>query len=104
VPEASGIAWSPGSHGVALLLDRQEVRLLDASRGLVLSTFSAPAPAIPDGLPDHYRRAHPPGHEVPGDLMWLGMQRLVRMAPHFVEFLSIDGQRIAQFVVPTGPG
>jgi hypothetical protein len=102
VPEASGIAWSADGHGVALLLDGQEIRLLDASSGLALSTFSAPAPAIPDGLPDYYRDGYRPDYGFPGDLIWLGPQRLVRLAPHFVGFWSIDGQKIAEFVVPTG--
>lgn len=104
VPDASGIAWSPDGHGVALLLDGQEIRLFDAGNGSALSTFSAPAPAIPDGLPDYYRHGHRPKYGFPGDLIWLGMQRLVRLAPHFVGFWSIDGQQIAQFVVPTELG
>lgn len=104
VPEASGIAWSPDGHGVALLLDGQEIRLLDARRGFALSTFSAPAPAIPDGLPDYYRHAHRPDYGFPGDLLWLSPQRLVRLAPHFVSCWSIDGQKIAELVVPTELG
>jgi hypothetical protein len=82
IPEASGLAWSPDGHGIALLLDEQEIRLLDASNGFPLSTFSARAP-----------------YGEPGDLIWLSAQRLVRLAPHFVGFWSLDGQRIAEFVV-----
>ncbi|HLT40701.1 MAG TPA: hypothetical protein VK034_30705 [Enhygromyxa sp.] len=104
VPEASGLAWSPDGRGLALLLDGQEIQLRDASSGLALSSFSAPAPAIPDGLPDYYRHGHQPDYGITGDLIWLGPQRLVRLAPHFVGFWSIDGQQIAQFVVPTEPG
>ncbi len=50
IPEVAGVAWSPTGDGIALLLDRQEVQLRDARTGAVLSTFAAPAPAIPDGL------------------------------------------------------
>jgi hypothetical protein len=97
IPEASGIAWSPDGHGIALLLDGQELRLLDASSGLALSTFSTPAPAIPDHLPDYYRHGHRPDYGFPGDLIWLSSQRLVRLAPHFVGVWTLDGQPIAQF-------
>lgn len=104
IPEASGIAWSPDGHGIALLLDGQQIRLLDAHSGLTLSTFSAPAPAIPEGLPDYYRRGHRPDYGFPGDLLWLGPQRLVRLAPHFVGVWSIDGQKIAELTAAAEPG
>lgn len=100
IPEVDGAAWSPGGDGLALLLDRQEIQLRDARSGAVLSTFAAPAPAIPAGLPEHYRNAVRPPFGSPGDLMWIAPQRLVRLAPHFVEFWSIDGQTLARHVVP----
>ncbi|MFO7564848.1 MAG: hypothetical protein R6X02_19545 [Enhygromyxa sp.] len=100
VPEASGIAWSPDALGVALLLDGQEVAVHDARSGKLLSSFAAPAPAIPAGLPDWYTKGHRPDYGFPGDLIWLEQQRLVRIAPHFVSVWAIDGQRVAEFVVP----
>ncbi len=102
IPEARGIAWSPSGDGIALLLDCQEIGILDARTGRILTTFPAPAPAIPPGLPNSYSSAHRPAFGFPGDLMWLAPQRLIRMAPHFVASWSIDGQEIAEFVVPTG--
>jgi hypothetical protein len=102
VPEASGVAWSPAGDGIALLLDRQEIQLRDARTGATLSTFAAPAPAIPAGLPDHYRNGYRPDFGFPGDLMWTSSGRVVRLAPHFVAFWSIDGEKIAELVVPDG--
>jgi hypothetical protein len=102
IPESSGVAWSPAGDGIALLLDRQEIQLRDARTGAALSTFPAPAPAIPAGLPDHYRNGHRPDFGFPGDLMWVGPGRVVRLAPHFVAFWSIDGEKIAELVVPDG--
>ncbi|HVI03739.1 MAG TPA: hypothetical protein VM869_33835 [Enhygromyxa sp.] len=99
VPEASGMAWSPDANGLALLLDGQEVRVHDARSGAVLSSFIAPAPAIPDGLPDYYTNAHLPDFGRPGDLLWLEQHRLIRVAPHFVSVWTIDGQKVAEFVV-----
>lgn len=99
VPEASGIAWSPDTHGLALLLDGQEVAVYDAHSGKRMTSFAAPAPAIPEGLPDYYVAGHRPDYGFPGDLMWIE-QCLVRIAPHFVSMWTIDGQKIAEFVVP----
>lgn len=95
IADAGGIAWSPTSDGLALLLDGQRVQVLDAQTGTVLSAFDAPAPAIPVGLPDYYTKGEP------GDLMWVHGQRLIRIAPHFVSIWSMDGSKLAQFVVPT---
>lgn len=100
VPEASGMAWSPDENGIALLLDGQQVRVHDSRSGAVLSSFIAPAPAIPDGLPNHYVNAHQSdGFGRPGDLLWLAQHRLVRVAPHFVSVWTLDGQKLAEFVV-----
>ncbi len=100
IADASGIAWSPESDGLAILLDQQQVRLFDAQTGKTLLTFAAPAPPIPAGLPDSYTKGWRPEFGFPGDLMWVHQQRLIRIAPHFVGIWSLDGQRIAQFVVP----
>jgi WD40 repeat protein len=100
IADASGIAWSPTGEGLALLLDGQRVQVVDAQTGKVLSLFDAPAPAIPAGLPDHYAKRNRPGLGFPGDLMWAHQQRLIRIAPHFVSIWSMDGSRVAQFVVP----
>lgn len=32
--------------------------------------------------------------------MWVHGQRLIRIAPHFVSVWSIDGTKVAEFVVP----
>lgn len=103
IPEASGVAWSPTGDGIALLLDRQEIQLRDARTGAVLSTFAAPAPAIPNGLPPEYRNGNRPPHGFPGELMWIAPHRLVRVAPHFVAVWSIDGTKLAELVVPDRP-
>lgn len=100
VPEAGPIAWSPTADGVALLLANQQVQVLDATTGKALSSFHAPAPAIPPGLPDWYTGGHRPDFGFPGDLMWVHQQRLIRIAPHFVSMWSMDGTKIAEFVVP----
>jgi WD40 repeat protein len=97
--EVSGMAWSPNQDGLALLLDGQEVRVYDAHSGAVLSSFSAPAPAVPSGLPDWYTHAHLPDFGRTGDLLWLEQHRLVRIAGHFVSVWTIDGQKLAEFVV-----
>ena len=102
IADASGIAWSPNGDGVALLLDRQQVQVIDARTGKALSTFDAPAPAIPAGLPDYYQNGHQPEFGFPGDLMWVHQQRLIRIAPHFVSVWSMDGTKVAEFVVPGG--
>ena len=103
IADARGIAWSPNGDGVALLLDRQQVQVIDARTGKALSTFDAPAPAIPAGLPDYYyRNGHQPEFGSPGDLMWVHQQRLIRIAPHFVSVWSMDGTKVAEFVVPGG--
>jgi hypothetical protein len=94
------MAWSPDAHGLALLLDEQQVSIHDAHSGAPLFQFSAPAPEVPAGLPDYYTNGHRPSYGFPGDLMWAQRQRIVRIAPHFVSFWSLDGQKIAQFVVP----
>ena len=94
IADASGIAWSPTGDGLALLLDGQRVQVIDAQSGKALSTISAPAPAIPAGLPEYYRSG------VPGDLMWTHQQRLIRIAPHFVSVWGMDGTKVAEFVVP----
>lgn len=101
IPDASGIAWSPAGDGLALLLDRQRVQVFDAQTAKLLTSFDAPAPAIPAGLPDYYMQSK--RHELgcPGDLMWLHRQYLVRIAPHFVSIWSLEGTEIARFVVPT---
>ena len=93
------IAFRAGER-LALLLDGQRVQVLDAHRGTALLTFDAPAPPIPAGLPDHYTKGHRPDFGFPGDLLWLHGQRLVRIAPHFVSIWSIDGTKVAEFVVP----
>ncbi len=100
VPEASGIASSPTGDGFALLLDRQELQIFDARSGKALSTFHAPAPPIPAGLPSYYRDGNQALFGFPGDLLWAAPQRLVRLAPHFVAFWSLDGNKVAEFVVP----
>lgn len=100
IADASGIAWSPTADGLALLLDGQRVQVLDAQRGKALLMFDAPAPPIPAGLPDYYTKGHRPDFGFPGDLMWVHGQRLVRIAPHFVSIWSIDGTKVAEFVVP----
>lgn len=100
IADASGIAWSPTGDGLALLLDGQRVQVIDAQTGKLLSTFDAPAPAIPAGLPDYYAKGNRPDFGVPGDLMWVHQQRLIRIAPHFVSVWSIDGSKVAQFGVP----
>jgi hypothetical protein len=101
IADASGIAVSPTGDGLALLLDGQRVQVIDAQTGKVLSTFHAPAPAIPAGLPDYYAKGNRPVFGFPGDLMWVHQQRLIRIAPHFVSVWSMDGSRVAEFVVPT---
>lgn len=101
IADASGIAWSPTSEGLALLVDGQRVQVIDAETGKLLTTFHAPAPAIPAGLPDYYVKGERPDFGVPGDLMWVHQQRVIRIAPHFVSVWSLDGSKIAQFVVPT---
>lgn len=111
VPEASGIAWSPSGDGIALLLDSQEVGLFDARTGRMLTSFPAPAPAIPRGLPDWYRDGHRPAYgpqpgspgvtTSPGDLVWPAPHRLVRIAPHFIAVWSLDGHKLAELIVPT---
>ena len=100
VPEASKVASSPTGDGFALLLDRQELQIFDARSGKALSTFHAPAPAIPAGLPSYYRDGNQALFGFPGDLLWAAPQRLVRLAPHFVAFWSLDGNKVAEFVVP----
>jgi hypothetical protein len=100
IADARGMAWSPTGDGLALLLDRQRVQVIDAQTGKSLSTFDAPAPAIPAGLPDYYTKGHRPDFGSPGDLMWVHQQRLIRIAPHFVSVWSMDGSRVAEFVVP----
>ncbi len=100
IADASGIAWSPTDDGLAVLLDRQRVQVIDAQTGKVVSTFDAPAPAIPAGLPDFYTKASRPDFGCPGDLMWVHQHRLIRIAPHFVSIWSMGGSRIAEFVVP----
>ena len=98
--DTSGMAWSPDGDGIALLLDREEVAVFDARTGKQLSSFAARAPAIPRGLPDHYRNGHRPAYGFPGDLVWLPGQRIVRIAPHFTSVWTLDGQRIAELIVP----
>lgn len=100
VAEASGIAWSPDCNGLALLLDGQEVAIYDAHSAALLSKFEARAPGIPPGLPEHYTKGHRPEYGFPGDLVWLEGQRLVRIAPHFMSVWTLDGQKIAELVVP----
>jgi hypothetical protein len=102
VPEASIVASSPTGEGFALLLDRQELQIFDARSGKALSTFRAPAPPIPAGLPSYYRDGNQALAGFPGDLLWVAPQRLVRLAPHFVAFWSLDGDKVAEFVVPDG--
>jgi hypothetical protein len=99
VPEAGGLAWSPTGDRLALLLDGQEVRILDRATGKVLESFSARAPAVPSGLPAYY-----PGYSVdratyPGDLLWLGSRLLVRLAPHFISFWSVEGRKTGELIV-----
>lgn len=100
IVDARGIAWAPTGDGLALLVDHQRVLVIDARTGKLLTHFDAPAPAIPTGLPDHYTKGRRPEFGFPGDLMWVHGQRLIRIAPHFVSIWSLDGTRIAQFVVP----
>lgn len=98
VPEAGGMAWSPTGDGLALLLDGQTVQIRETETGKILTSFSAPAPAIPKGLPDWY-----PGYDksvdYPGGLTWLSTTGLARLAPHFVSFWSIDGHKLGEQVV-----
>jgi hypothetical protein len=101
IADACGIAWSPAGDGLALLLDGQHVQIHDAHTGRVLAGFDAPAPPIPAGLPDHYTNADRPDFGRPGDLMWTHQQRILRIAPHFVAVWSMDGSKLAEFVVPT---
>jgi hypothetical protein len=101
VPEASGIASSPTGDGFALLLDGQQIRIHDTRSGQQLSTFHAPAAPISARLPESYRGTPAPS-ERPGDLLWISPQRFVRLSRHFVAFWSLDGNKIAEFVVPDG--
>ena len=81
-------------------LRRLGVQVIDAQTAKLLSSFDAPAPAIPAGLPDYYTEGNRPNFGFPGDLMWVHQQRLIRIAPHFVSIWSMDGSRVAEFVVP----
>jgi len=47
VGDASGMAWSPSGDGLALLLDRQEVMLVDTRTGKKITAFTSPAPPRP---------------------------------------------------------
>lgn len=101
IADASGIAWSPMGDGLALLLDGQRVQIHDPATGRVLAGFDAPAPPIPAGLPDSYTKGRRPDFGHPGDLMWTHQHRILRIAPHFVGVWSMDGSKVAEFVVPT---
>lgn len=104
VAGARPMAWSPDSRGLALLLDGQEVAVYDAQSTRVVSRFKAPAPAIPPELPSYYVNGSRPDYGFPGDLLWLEGQRLVRIAPHFVSIWTLDGQKVAEFIVPVSQG
>lgn len=100
VADAGTLAWSPSGDGLAMLLDGQQVRLADTRTGETITDFVAPAPAIPEGLPDYYRRGHRPDFGFPGDLAWPVADRVVRLAPHFVAIYSLSGDKLAEFIVP----
>ncbi len=97
--EASGgMAWSPTSDGVALLLDGQDVRIHDTS-GATISEFAAPLPKLPPSFPDHFARASST-FAFTGGLLWGPHRRIVRIASHVVSVWSLSGEQIAEFVVP----
>lgn len=97
VPEASGIAWSPSGDGIAFLLDRHDVQIHETRSGRALATFAARSAPVPTGLPDWYRGDG--SYDRPGGLLWVGTTTLVRLAPHFVSFWSVDGHELGQQVV-----
>lgn len=99
IPEAEGVAWSPTGQQLALLLDRQEVQIRDAATGQIRKTFAAPAPAVPKGLLARFPRPAGSSTGTQGALLWIGPDRLVRLAPHFVSFWSTDGQKIGEILI-----
>lgn len=97
------MTWSPDGQDVALLLDGQEVRVHDGLTGVERARFHAPAAKVPSGLPRWYtHRGNDEAADHPGGLLWLRGGHLVRVAPHFVSFWSLDGTKTAELVVPTG--
>ncbi|MEZ4444965.1 MAG: hypothetical protein R3B72_38185 [Polyangiaceae bacterium] len=99
--DMSQLAWSPDDKTLAVVLDDRKVRLFDVTQGTALTTFDAPAPAIPQGLPDHYRLDHHKRpREEPGGIIWLSNERLARCAPHFVSLWTTQGEKLGEWIVP----
>jgi len=96
VADASGTTWSPDGTGVALLLDRQEVQLLDGRDGALGIRFLALAKPIPEGLPDWYT----PQSALPGAVMWPTADRIVRIAPHFLTIYDTGGVKVGELTMP----
>ena len=103
LPECSGMAWSADGAALALLLDGEEARRMDGHSGDLLGAFSAPAAPMPPGLPEWYTRRQARTEGYRGDLLWVGDQHILRLAPHFVDAYTPDGKRVAAWVVPVDP-
>jgi len=99
IAEATGIGWSRSESQLALLLNGQQVRIVDAGTGAFLADFHAPAPAMPDGLPEWYTRRRHPERGFPGDLLWVGDDHIVRIASHFVSVWTPTGDKVGELVV-----
>ncbi|MEQ1504354.1 MAG: hypothetical protein ABMB14_19090 [Myxococcota bacterium] len=74
----TGMAWSPSGALLAVLLDRDEVRVLDRDSGAVRATFTAPGP---DRAP----------------LAWTDETHLVRVRDTFVAAWTLDGRKVAEW-------
>lgn len=94
------VSWAPGQDALAVLFADQSVVRYDAKTGSELGAFRAPAPPIPAGLP-HWYTPTQSGSQKLGSVLWGHPERIVRVDGHFLSVWTVQGKKLAEFVVPT---
>ena len=101
VEELGALSWSGDSESLAVLLKSQEVLLFDAVKGQQTGEFLAPSAPVPPRLPSWYARDERDG-SYEGTVSWGAPERIVRVGGHFVSIWTPQGEKLAEFIVPTG--
>lgn len=93
------VAWSPDSHGVALLDERGTITVFDVATAKALTTIAASEPTPPASLPDWAKPAKP-FQSGQTTMLWVSPDRLAVVGGYYASIYSLDGSRIAQFIAP----